>query len=371
MTKYIFLTVLFCVPGISQARAAYNILQSPSRRNLIVTRRYEITVEKAKPSITEIPALMSFWGSTNWQVVKSSKFEYSEQPNDITITSDNLGMPRRYYKLTWNAPGSDKITVVQKMNVQLVYFNNLYTTAKLPYSDDLKQRFADSLKADTKQGIDPDNELLGPICEHIVNNSTDAEKVVEGVCDWINENIEFEKGQRTSSEALNDRKGSCTPMSRLACAMLRRIGIPAETVSAKFINGNSGHTFIEVYFPDAGWVFYDLSNWNRGFKSHDCLMTVGWNYKSGTPGNMKWTDGYFCEEKDAGSFVDRSMDSVKKNRAKRRKANNNKHSILDNIVVVRRIRTEAPSIVKPRHKPLKELVMDLSVPPGHRDYNEN
>jgi len=372
MIKHIFLMFLFSVPGISQALAAHNIIQGPARRNLVVTRHYEITVQKGKPSVAEIPALMSFWGATNWQVVKSSKFEYSEEPNDAAVTSDNLGMPRRYYKLTWNAPRSDKITVEQKMNVQLAYFNNLYTTAKLPYSEDVKKRFADSLKADKKEGIDPDNKELGPICEQIVSNSSDAESVVEGVCDWINENIKFEKGQRTSNEALSQRRGSCTPMSRLACAMIRRIGIPAETVKAKFIDSDSAHTFIEVYFPDAGWVFYDLSNWNRGFKSLDCLMTVGWAYKSGTPGKMKWTDGYFCTEKDTSPFVDRSMDAVKHRRTPRRKANYNSNSnINDNIVGVRRIRAEPPSIIKPRQSPLRELIMDLTVPPGPRDYNDN
>ncbi|MGD0553307.1 MAG: transglutaminase domain-containing protein [Sedimentisphaerales bacterium] len=376
MIKHILLMFLISILSISQALAAPNILQDPARRNLVVTRHYEITVQKGMPSVAEVPALMSFWGSTNWQVVKSSKFEYSEEPNNVAVTSDNLGMLRRYYKLTWNAPKSDKITVEQKMDVQLAYFNNLYTTAKLPYSEDVKKRFADSLKADIKEGIDPDKQELGPICEQIVNKSSDAESVVEGVCDWINENIKFEKGEKTSNEALMQRKGSCTPMSRLACAMLRRIGIPAEMVSAKFIDSGNGHTFIEAYFPDAGWVFYDLSNWNRGFKSLDCLVTVGWSYKSGIPGKMTWTDGYFCTEKDTSPFVDQSMNAVKQNkRPPQRKAGNNNSSNSsesnNNIVGVRRIRAELPPIVKPRQRPLRELIMDLTVPPGPRDYNDN
>jgi hypothetical protein len=376
MIKHIFLMFLISILSISQALAAPNIIQYPARRNLVVTRHYEITVQKGKPSVAEIPALMSFWGATNWQVVKSTKFKYGEEPNNVAVTSDNLGMQRRYYKLTWDAPASDKITVEQKMEVQLAYFNNLYTTAKLPYSEDVKKRFADSLKADTKEGIDPNNKELESICEQIVKNSGDAESVVEGVCDWINENIKFEKGEKTSNEALTQRKGSCTPMSRLACAMLRRIGIPAEMVSAKFIDSESGHTFIEAYFPDAGWVFYDLSNWNRGFKSLDCLMTVGWSYKSGVPGKMTWTDGYFCKEKDTLPFVDQSMDAVKHNRrSPQRKAGYNKSSnssdINNNIVGVHHIMAEPPPIVKPRHKPLRELIMDLTVPPGPRDYNDN
>lgn len=105
-------------------------------------------------------------------------------------------------------------------------------------------------------------------------------------------------------------------------------------------------------------------------------MTVGWSYKSGMPGKMTWTDGYFCTEKDTLPFVDQSMNAVKHNkRLPQRKAgyNNNSNSsdINNNIVGVRHIRTELPPIVKPRQRPLRELIMDLTVPPGPRDYNDN
>ena len=92
MIKHIFFMFLFSALSISQTLATSHIIQNPAHRQLVVTRYYEITVQKGKPSVAEIPALMSFWGATNWQVVKSSKFNYSEEPNDIKITSDNLGM---------------------------------------------------------------------------------------------------------------------------------------------------------------------------------------------------------------------------------------------------------------------------------------
>jgi hypothetical protein len=359
MIKHISLIVLFSALSIPQALAEHQIIKNPAYRKLVVTRHYEIVVQKGKTSVAEIPAMMSFWGATNWQVIKSSKFEYSEEPNRVEVTSDNFGMPRRYYKLIWDAPKSDKITVEQKMDVQLAYFNNLYTMATLPYSEDVKKRFSDSLKADKQEGIDPNNPELGPICEKIVNNLRDAEGVVERVCDWINENIKFEKGERTSNEALAQKLGSCTPMSRLACAILRRIGIPAEMVSAKFIGSEHGHTFIEVYFPDAGWVFYDLSNWNRGFKSLDCLITVGWGYKFGIPGKMTWANGYFCTEKDIIPFVDQTMKYVRHNvkLPPRETGHSN-----NNIIGVNHIRAEMPPIVKPRQQPLRELIMDLTIP---------
>jgi hypothetical protein len=306
--------------------------------------------------------MMSFWGETNWQIIKSSAFTFSEKPDNMEITSDNNGMPRRYYKMTWNAPKTEKITVAQTMEVELTFFSTLYTSAKLPYSENLLKRFPLSLGADAGDGINPANPDLGPVCDRIVKRSKTAEEVVEGVCDWISENIKFTDGRRTSDEALAQRKGNCTPMSRLACSMLRRIGIPAEMVYAKGIGSEGGHAFIEVYFPDAGWIFYDLSNLSRGFKSLDCLMTTGWAYLSGTPEKADWTDGHFCEEQDVVPFVDQS-----KKTAQLIKKSPEGYKVVSVSVIA----GKPPSSVKMRQRPLRELILDMTVSPGQREYSDN
>ncbi|OGV62375.1 MAG: hypothetical protein A2283_17750 [Lentisphaerae bacterium RIFOXYA12_FULL_48_11] len=363
MIRYTIGICVFVVSLVWNVSAETFALQDKScQRKLRIVRHYEVVAQQGKPTVAALPALMSFWGETNWQLVKSSRFTYSEQPDKTDITADNRGQPRRYYQMTWNAPKAGKITVEQIMDVELTCFNTLYTAAKLPYADGALKRFSSSLGADEKEGINPNNPDLKPICDLIVKRSRNAEEVVEGVCDWINDNIKFVKGQKSSDEALAQRQGSCTPMSRLACSMLRRIGIPAEMVDAKFIGKDSGHAFIEVYFQDAGWIFYDLSNWNRGYKSLDCLMTVGWAYLSGTPEKTDWIDGYFCVEKDAASYSDRSETG---SRLIRRSPQGKK--VTSAIVVAQK----APLSAKPRQRPLKELILDKSIPPGQREYSDN
>lgn len=366
MIRYSVVAFVFCVFVASAAWNAsaetFALQDKACQRNLRVVRHYEIVAQQGNPTVAALPALMSFWGATNWQLVKSSRFTYSEQPDKTEITSDDLGQPRRYYQMTWNAPKAKKITVEQTMDVELTCFSTLYTAAKLPYADGVLKRLSSSLGADEKEGINPNNPSLGPIIDPIVKRSRSAEEVVEGVCDWINENIKFVKGQRTSDEALAQRQGSCTPMSRLACSMLRRIGIPAEMVDAKFIGSENGHAFIEVYFPDAGWIFYDLSNWNRGYKCLDCLMTVGWAYRSGTPERMNWTDGHFCVEKDSAPFSDRSEIA---SRLIRKSPKGMK--VCSVTVVAQR----PPSSVKLRHGSLKDLILDTTIPPGQRGYSDD
>jgi len=246
----VLLAIASLVVAQPRKTGTYGLKKAIRRRKLRITREYEIPVEKSKRAIAAIPALMSFWGATNEQVIESSRFYYSVEPNKIKVTSDNLGMRRRNYELTWNSPPVNKINVKQTLTVNLKARTKLYTAAKLPYSDEVRNRLAHLLGKDDKNKINPDNPELEKICSEILKNSRYAEDAVEQVCDWINDNITFKKIRGyNSDEILKRKQGSCGPMSLLACAMLRRLGIPAENVRTKNIGNEGAHAFIEVLFP--------------------------------------------------------------------------------------------------------------------------
>jgi len=344
--------------GAIASAATYGMGKGKITRKLAVLRKYEIPVRKGKPTVAAIPALMSFWGSTHRQVVLKSEFVYEVKPDEIKVTADDRGMPRRNYELKWNAPEVETITVTQRLLVELSIGNRLYTVSKLPYAPAVLKRFASSLGNDEK--INKDNPRVVAIGKEIMKKAKYSEQAVELVCDWINENITFKMGSPGDSDSvLQGANATCNGMSSLACAMLRSMGIPAERVAAKFIGGTSGHTFIEVYYPDAGWVFYDLSNHERGFKSLDCLMTVGWSYRVGGLKSYEWQDGYFCVEKDVSKYDEKITPTPKPLRAGPKG-----HECLGTKV----IRRKPSAKMKVRHLPLRELLMDVSISPGKREY---
>lgn len=338
----------------------YGFRDREPRRKLNIVREYQIPVQKGTKTVAAIPALMSFWGATNEQVIKASEFYYSVKPDKIEITADDLGMPRRDYELTWNAPQVANITVRQKLVVELACRNTLYTAAKLPYPDEVSKCFAASLGPNEKEGINPDNPELAAICRQIQQKSRYAEDAVELVCDWINENIEFKiKSTSTSDQIFAQKQGSCTSMSKLACAMLRHMGIPAEVINAKFIGSDNAHTFIEAYFPDAGWVFYDLSNSERGHKSLDCLMTVGWAFRVKPPAEGRWINGHFSMEKDMISF----QKEPKLNRMALRQGPKGQE-----VVGVKVIKSKPSQYAKVRHLPISQIILNTAIPPSKRTY---
>jgi transglutaminase-like putative cysteine protease len=330
--------------------------KAPDVRKLNVVREYSIPVTPGQKTVAAVPALMSFWGATNEQVILQSDFTYSVKPDKVEITADDRGMPRRNYELTWNSPQAANIKVTQKMVVELSCAGVLSTAAKLPYPAAVAERFPSLLGKD--DNVNPENPKLDPICKEIRAKAVFAEDAVELVCDWISDNVPFKsKASGPSDTILAARQANCTGMARLACAMLRRLGIPAEPVSAKFLEGDSGHGFIEVYFPDAGWVFYDLSNGTRGFKSLDVLMTAGWAYRVSDGQKATWHDGYFCDETDAAAYQEVPPGVVKLRPTPKAE-----------VLGVKVTHEKTPAGIRVRHEPLSELVMNLAVPPGKRDY---
>ena len=347
---------LACVPLGSARAATYLCPRNKDARRVNVVRTYQVPVTRGKRNAAYVPALMSFWGATNQQIVLESRFTYSVQPDSVKVTADNLGMRRRSYELIWNAPDANAITVTQKLLVEISCQNALPTAAKLPYPEEVRERYAEQL-ACTKQ-FNSENPKVVELGKLIAKKARYAADAVELVCAWVDDNVEFKSGSPTASDTvLSSGKGNCGGMSSLACAILRSMGIPAEEVSGDFVGGG-GHGYLEAYFPDAGWVFYDCSNATRGFKSLDCLMTTGWCFRVQNPAGRKWHTGRFFKATDVRAYREVEDLSPPPIHSWPKK----------NVQSVRVVRKKPPAKMKVRHWPISKLIMDLAIPPGKRQY---
>lgn len=330
-------------------------------RRIAVLRTFKVPVVKGEKTEAYLPAMMSFWGATNHQEILKSTWQYSVKPDKTEPASDNRGSAHRHNMATWNNPKVSEIIVTQKLVVQLTRIAALYTRARLPYPEKVRSYFADSL-ASEGDDINIDNEQVKVIARKILAKAKRAEQAVERVCDWINENVTFESGSPYQSDTvLARRKGNCTGMAHLACAILRTMGIPAEFVSGKFVGGTGGHGYIEVYFPDAGWVFYDLSNGQRGFKEINCLMTAtnSMYVTSGKEGQWH-SDRSTRQDKDVRPYKEPTLSS------KRLRAGPKGKRVVGAKVVAK----APPTSMKVRHRSLSQLLLGLDVPAGKRKYQK-
>ncbi len=120
LTGFLLAVVIGTHVNIAVA-ATYAPVKARDTRMLNIVRRYNITVQPGQKNVALIPAMLSFRGATNQQIILKSSFTYSVKPDRIRITADDLGMKRRNDELTWNAPRVNKIVVTQHLLVKLHY----------------------------------------------------------------------------------------------------------------------------------------------------------------------------------------------------------------------------------------------------------
>lgn len=120
--------------------------------------------------------------------------------------------------------------------------------------------------------------------------STETDAVTR-VADWMADNIRYEVN--TPQDALSvyrNRAGSCAGQTRLMMALLRAAGIPARYARGFLppggqwgfdqeywgvsIKSGGFHAWIEIYYPDQGWVFSDILHSLNFVDPHHLLFQI-------------------------------------------------------------------------------------------------
>ncbi|MEK6983420.1 MAG: transglutaminase domain-containing protein [Nanoarchaeota archaeon] len=172
-------------------------------------------------------------------------------------------------KFTWNRP---ETKIDFRINAE-VKTHNLLTEIKrkinFPIQDLPKEVVAYTRPSET---IDSDNEEITRIGSELAKGEDDLYIVVFKIADWTKNNIEYNLSTLTSevsqkaSWVLQNKQGVCDELTSLFIALLRAIGIPARFVSGLAYTESSlfpekwgAHGWAEVYFPNYGWVPFDVT----------------------------------------------------------------------------------------------------------------
>lgn len=124
--------------------------------------------------------------------------------------------------------------------------------------------------------IDSNNALIIAKASELAEGEDDLFKVTFNLAHWVSENINYDLNELTTDVAqkaswvLQNKEGVCDEMTSLFVAMCRSLGIPARFVSGisytehtdvvNTVGDNwAGHGWAEVYFPNVGWVGFDIT----------------------------------------------------------------------------------------------------------------
>jgi len=126
--------------------------------------------------------------------------------------------------------------------------------------------------------INSDDKDIIELASRLVEGENDLFVAVHKIAAWTKNNINYNLSTLTAevnqkaSWVLENRQGVCDELTSLFIAMLRAVGIPAKFISGiSFTNSPlfpeqwGSHGWAEVYFPDVGWVPFDVTYGEFGY----------------------------------------------------------------------------------------------------------
>jgi hypothetical protein len=164
-------------------------------------------------------------------------------------------------------------------------YNSIVKTKSYFVSFDQKPNFPIKIIDETllkytkpSEHIDSNNLLIKNKASQIVEGETDLFLAVYKIGMWVKENVDYDLNTLTadvsqkSSWVLENQYGVCDEITNLFIGMLRSIGIPAKFVSGlsytnvgTYANDWGMHGWAEVYFPNVGWVPFDITYGQFGY----------------------------------------------------------------------------------------------------------
>lgn len=130
---------------------------------------------------------------------------------------------------------------------------------------------------DTTDNIDINNDIRKQAIE-LASNEDDLYVITYKLAEWVNKHVSYNlstltsNANKPSSWVMKNRFGVCDEITNLFISMNRALGIPARFVSgiaytdSELFDENWGnHGWAEVYFPEYGWVPFDVTYEQYGF----------------------------------------------------------------------------------------------------------
>lgn len=190
------------------------------------------------------------------------------QPKPAEV-NDNL-------QFIWYQPKEDELEI--KINARVDIENKfVQVKEKVPFPlQNIPSKEKQYLQETTL--IDFSKNGIQQLANDLSEGETDEYEVVFAIANWVKNNIEYSLSTVTADAALEaswvleNRKGVCDELTNLFIAMLRSVGIPARFVagysytnSELFTENWGPHGWAEVYFPEYGWIPFDVTYGEFGF----------------------------------------------------------------------------------------------------------
>lgn len=217
--------------------------------------------------------------------IESSNISYSKKPDAVTATSEGISA-------TWvNPPAQLRYIMDTNLTVD-VNVDGLNSESRVPLKlPSSNESVAKYLAPSTF--VQSNDRDIANTAKAIVNNTTYESAAVTSIMLWVSDNLKYDLNatQHDASWTFHNKRGTCENYAHLSLGLLRSAGIPARYVSGYLAGGTINlngdiltssyqwspgpHAWIEVYYPDLGWVPYEPQKTLGFVDDHHVREAVG------------------------------------------------------------------------------------------------
>ena len=201
--------------------------------------------------------------------------DYNQRVIDISTTPE-AKKSERIMQFTWESPKETKIGFEVDSTVNSFNrYKPVYKKVTFPIEIDDKELLIYTLPSRT---IDSDNMDIIRKASELASGETDLFEVVFKIGEWTKSNVRYDLSTLTASVSqkaswvYKNREGVCDELASLFIAMLRALGIPARFVTGVAYTDSElfpvkwgAHGWAEVYFPEYGWIPFDVTYGQYGY----------------------------------------------------------------------------------------------------------
>ena len=244
----------------------------------------------------------SFQSPTSRQEIKEFGLAFSPEPQEKKNVADGRG--NQIIVATWIKP-PDVVDVRLFCNAQSeTRLPALATQDPFPLTV-VRPELVDYLKP-TEQ-VQSDNPRIRELAFQLTADVKTEFDTVQRVITWVVDHVRYASppARYDAVYSLDTGKGNCQNFSHLSAAFLRALGIPVRIVNGVTFNqpfniswqrgtltfkmGQGRHSWVEVWFPEFGWVPFDPQNTILFVSTRYLRIEVGVdNNETKNDGLLKW-----------------------------------------------------------------------------------
>lgn len=325
MKKYLFISIIFLSAALFlsavNVEAKTLLLEGRLEGKINVTQQMNFTISRQLNSLSYRFALpVSFSTRTVNQGLRQLNVHFSPQPSRVEDERDSFG--NNYKRVTWDNLSQDARIIMTYETSIKSELSAMESRAGLPLSS-LPPETTVFLKP-TKM-VQSDSPEIISLARRLTSGMSTEYQAVTSIMNFIADNIKYSYNppQYDAIHTLNVRSGNCQNLAHLSMALLRAAGIPARIVGGITLKdqwkvplgggnysvqgmGQGGHVWIEIYFPDLGWLSYDPQQSKQFTSTRHIKQTHGldskdvndsWRASPYVPEYSELIDARFIEDK--------------------------------------------------------------------------